>query len=136
MTEENATGALSAEVIDGTFALAREGRTIELREMITAGVPVDTRNARSDTMLIVAAYAQQHDVVAELIRLGASLNIENRMGQTALSCAVFRNDEPLLRTILDAGADPNVGFHSAAQIAEQFQLDRVSAVLAEYASRG
>lgn len=135
MTDDNTVGGLSAEVIDGTFALAREGRTIELREMILAGVPVDTRNARSDTMLIVAAYAQQHDVVAELIRLGASLNVENTMGQTAVSCAVFRNDEPLLRTILDAGADPNVGFHSAAQIAEQFRLDRMSAVLAEYAAR-
>lgn len=130
----NPGSGLSAEVIDGTFDLARAGRVAELTEMINAGVPVDTRNARSDTMLIVAAYAQQRNAVASLIKLGATLDIENTMGQTAVSCAVFRNDEPLLRLLLDAGANPDVGFHTAAQIAEQFQLTRMSEVLAEHAA--
>ncbi len=132
---ENPGAGLSEEVVNGTFALAREGRVAELTEMVRAGVPVDTRNARSDTMLIVAAYAQQPEAVAALIELGADLNVENTMGQTAIACAVFRNDENILRMLLDAGGDPELGFHSALDIADQFQLTQMTAVLLKHAAR-
>ncbi|GAA2536636.1 hypothetical protein GCM10009860_16350 [Microbacterium mitrae] len=135
MTTDNPGAHLSAEVVDGTFDLARTGRVAELTEMIGAGVPIDTRNARSDTMLIVAAYAQQAEAVAMLIALGADLNIENRMGQTAISCAVFRNDETVLQLLLNAGADPELGFHSALAIADQFQLTQMTALLLKHAAR-
>lgn len=135
MNDESSPHALSAEVVDGTFDLARGGRIDELTQMIRAGVPVDTINARSDSMLIVASYAQQSEAVAALIELGADVNVENRMGQTAISCAVFRSDEKILRQLLDAGANPALGFHSAGQIAEQFNLTAMSAVLAEYEAR-
>ena len=120
--DSNGTPAISTEVIDGTFELAREGRVAELAEMIDAGVPIDVRNARSDTMLIVAAYAKQAGAVAELIRRGAALDEENRMGQTAISCAVFRNDSEILELLLSAGANPDAGFRSGLQIAEQFGI--------------
>ncbi|MGF3052399.1 ankyrin repeat domain-containing protein [Microbacterium sp. YY-03] len=132
---ENPGAGLSEEVVNGTFALAREGRVAELTEMVRAGVPVDTRNARSDTMLIVAAYAQQPEAVAALIELGADLNVENTMGQTAIACAVFRNDENILQMLLDAGGDPELGFHSALDIADQFQLTQMTAVLLKHAAR-
>lgn len=135
MTTPNPGAGLSAEVVDGTFALAREGRVAELVEMVRAGVPVDTRNARSDTMLIVAAYAQQAEVVAALIELGADLNVENTMGQTAIACAVFRNDETILQMLLDSGGNPDLGFHSALDIADQFQLTQMTAMLLKHAAR-
>ncbi len=121
--------ALSAEVIDGTFELAREGRVGPMGEMIDAGVPVDVRNARGDTMLIVAAYAKEAHAVAELIRRGASLDEENRMGQTAISCAVFRNDAQILSLLLDAGANPDAGFRTGLQIAQQFGITDMVAIL-------
>jgi uncharacterized protein len=133
--DENPGASLSAEVIDGTFDLAREGRVGPLGEMIDAGVPIDTRNARSDTLLIVSAYARQVEVVRELVKRGAALDIENTMGQTAVSCAVFRGDAEILRVLLDAGANPDVGFRTAAQIAEQFGQAEMSAILAEHAAR-
>ncbi len=135
MMTENPGAGLSEEVINGTFALAREGRVAELKEMIQAGVPVDTRNARSDTMLIVAAYAQQAEAVAALLELGADHSVENTMGQTAVACAVFRNDEPILQMLLDAGADPDLGFRTAHEIADQFQLTQMTAVLLKHAAR-
>lgn len=116
------TGGLSAEVIDGTFDLARTGLAGPLGEMIDAGFPVDARNERGDTMLIVAAYAKQPQSVAQLIAHHAALDTENRMGQTAISCAVFRNDAEILTMLLDAGADPNAGMRTAVQIAEQFGI--------------
>lgn len=124
---------LSTEVIEGTFDLARQGRTGPLGEMIDAGVPINTRNARGDTLLIVATYAEHSDTVRDLIDRGADLNAANAMGQTAITCAVFRKNEPLLRMLLDAGADQNVGAHTAVAVADQFGLTDMRAVLEEYA---
>jgi ankyrin repeat protein len=119
-------------LVDGVFALAREGRTGPLGEMIDAGIPVDILNARGDSLLIVAAYAQQRDTVRELLRRGADTALQNASGQTAVVCAVFRNDEAILRDLLQAGADPELGAHSAGRVAEQFGLARMSAVLEEH----
>lgn len=127
--------ALSLEVIEGTFDLARQGRTGPLGEMIDAGVPIDILNARGDSLLIVATYAEQIDTVAELVRRGAALDTVNLNGQTAVTCAVFRRNEPLLRLLLDAGADQNSGHNTAAATADQFALTGIRAVLDEYAAR-
>jgi ankyrin repeat protein len=126
------TNGLSLEVIEGVFDLARQGHTGPLGEMIDAGVPVDVRNPRQDTLLIVAAYAEHLETVVDLIARGADLDAVNANGQTVVSCAVFRRSEPLLRTLLDAGADQDAGGHSAKQIADQFGLSDMRAVLDSY----
>ena len=121
--------ALSAEVVEGVFDLARRGLTGPLGEMIDAGVPVDTRNGRGDTLLIVAAYQQQRETVVELLRRGADTSVVNGMGQTAIACAVFRNNEGILSALLDAGADPALGSPTGVQIADQFALPRMREVI-------
>lgn len=126
--------AFSPEVIEGTFDLAREGRTGPLGEMIDAGVPIDLRNPRGDSLLIVAAYAEHDETVAELLRRGADVDLVNANGQTAVACAVFRRNETILRLLLDAGADPDAGGSTAAAIADQFGLTGMRAVLEEYAA--
>ncbi|SJN29338.1 putative ankyrin-like protein [Microbacterium esteraromaticum] len=126
------TDGLSNEVIAGTFDLARQGRLGPLGEMLDAGVPVDVRNPRGDTLLIIAAYAEQTDVVADLIARGADKDAVNANGQTAVSCAVFRRNEPLLRMLLAAGADQDAGAHTAREVADQFQLTEMRAVLDSY----
>lgn len=131
MTTPNDPG-LSDEVIEGTFDLARQGRTGPLAEMIDAGVPLNLRNARGDSFLIVATYAEHAETVAELLRRGAEKDAVNNHGQTAIACAVFRRNEPLLRMLLDAGANPDAGHLTADQIAEQFQLADMRAVLTKY----
>ncbi|MEV7631407.1 ankyrin repeat domain-containing protein [Microbacterium sp. NPDC089318] len=123
------TNGLSPEVIEGVFDLARQGRSGPLGEMIEAGVPVDVRNPRQDTLLIVATYAEQAETVAELISRGADLDAVNANGQTALACAVFRRSELLLRMLLEAGADQDAGAHTAKQVADQFGLADMRAVL-------
>ncbi|MCE7482751.1 MULTISPECIES: ankyrin repeat domain-containing protein [Microbacterium] len=135
MTNPTGDSPVSLEVIEGTFDLARQGRTGPLGEMIDAGVPIDVRNPRGDTVLIVATYAEQEHTVADLVRRGADLNALNAAGQTAISCAVFRKNETLLRMLLDAGADPDAGPLSAIAITEQFALPEMRTILDEYAGR-
>jgi ankyrin repeat protein len=122
----------SPALVEGVFALAREGRAGPLGEMLDAGVSLDLVNARGDSLLIVAAYAQQRSAVQELLRRGADTGIVNASGQTAIVCAVFRNDEPILRDLLQAGADPELGSHPARLVADQFGLPRMRAVLDEH----
>ncbi|TFD95250.1 ankyrin repeat domain-containing protein [Cryobacterium lactosi] len=127
---ETRTAAVPSDaIVHGVFELARDGRTGPLGEMIDAGVPVDVVNARGDSLLIVAAYGQQVETVRELLRRGADTATVNSMGQTALACAVFRGNEPILLDLLAAGADPDLGSHSGIQIADQFGLPRMRAVI-------
>jgi ankyrin repeat protein len=131
MTDNNgaAGDGVSAQVVEGVFDLARQGLTGPLGEMIDAGVPIDTRNGRGDTLLIVAAYQQNTETVAELLRRGADTAVVNDMGQTAIACAVFRNNEDILRTLLDAGADPDLGSPTGVEIADQFALPRMREII-------
>ncbi|MBC7723374.1 MAG: ankyrin repeat domain-containing protein [Burkholderiaceae bacterium] len=123
---------VSAEVVEGVFELARTGQTGALGEMLDAGVPPGILNARGDSLLIVAAYAQHADTVAELLRRDVDTSVVNGMGQTAIACAVFRGNEEILRSLLAAGADPLLGANSAVQIADQFGLPSMRAVVEEY----
>ena len=115
----------SAQLIEGVFDLARDGRSGALGEMLDEGVSVDLVNGSGDSLLIVAAYAQHRETVLELLRRGADTGIVNSMGQTALACAVFRDNEPILLDLLEAGADPDLGSHSGIQIADQFGVPRM-----------
>lgn len=118
-----------AAFIDGLFNLSRNGHVDELREMIESGVPLDVTNARGDSLLIVAAYAQQPAIVDLLLGLGARTDVVNAMGQTAISCAVFRNDKEILEKLLATGADPNLGAHPALAIAQQFGISEMIEIL-------
>ncbi|TFD65471.1 ankyrin repeat domain-containing protein [Cryobacterium ruanii] len=100
--------------------------------MIDAGVGLDVVNPRGDTLLIVAAYQQHAETVAELLRRGADASAINAMGQTAISCAIFRNNEVILRLLLEADADPSLGTHSGVAIADQFGLPRMREVIESY----
>jgi len=125
-------GDLNAQIVDGVFDLARQGATGPLGEMIDAGVPIDSRNGRGDTLLIVAAYQQHADTVADLLRRGADTGVVNGMGQTAIACAVFRGNEQILRALLDAGANPDLGSPTGVQIADQFGMPRMREVIESY----
>lgn len=127
-----ASSGLSAAVVDGVFDLARDGHTAELGHMLDSGVPVDLLNTRGDSLLIVASYAEHPETVHDLLRRGAATGVVNAMGQTAIACAVFRGNEAILRLLLEADADPALGAHPAVQIADQFALPRMRAVIESY----
>jgi ankyrin repeat protein len=129
MTAPQLTAA-ELEFLSGMFDLAREGRTAELAEHLDAGLPVNLTNGAGDTLLVLAAYHRRPDTVAMLLARGADHGRVDDRGQTALGCAVFRQDEASVRALLDAGADPDAGPRSARQVAQFFGLAEMARLLA------
>lgn len=60
-----------------------------------------------DTPLIAAARIGYLDAAEELIRRKAKVDAANRMGETALIIAVQQRQLPLVKLLLNAGADPD-----------------------------
>lgn len=109
--------------------LARTGNVVQLRESLDAGVPVNLSTASGDTLLILAAYHVHEPTVQLLVERGADVERVNDRGQTALGAAVFRRAEPIVRTLLAAGANPDTGARSARQIATFFGLAEMNRLL-------
>ncbi|MFP5348106.1 MAG: ankyrin repeat domain-containing protein [Actinomycetes bacterium] len=111
------------------FDLARYGGAEELAAQVDAGLPVNLTNSQGDTLLILAAYHKQADVVRALLDRGADLDRANDRGQTALASAVFRQDGEIVQMLLESGADRTAGRQSAVATAEFFDLPEMVALL-------
>lgn len=117
------------EFLRETFDRAREGDVGALIERFDAGVPVNLTNGSGDSLLILAAYYQQQAVVELLLARQADTGRVNDRGQTALGAATFRRSVPIVRALLAAHADPELGEPSALGIAEFFHLDEMAELL-------
>lgn len=121
--------------VEQIFDLARQGRAEQLAPLLAAGVPANLTNANGDTLLILAAYREQPDVVRLLLEHGADTDRLNDRGQTALVSAVFRNHEPIVRMLLEAGADASLGHQTPEAVAAFFALPEMTRLLAEHRGR-
>lgn len=129
MTDE--TPDLTPEELDvlaQAFDLARSGHP-GLLDVIDRGLPVNLTNHKGDTLLILAMYHRQVDLVRGLLERGADTDRRNERGQTALGCAVFVQSQEGVRVLLAAGADPDAGGPSAREIASYFDLSEMSELL-------
>lgn len=120
------------EALNQVFDLARDGRVEELAALLEQGIPVNLTNANGDTLLILAAYREQPEVVRLLLERGADPDRINDRGQTALVSAVFRNHPEIVRMLLDAGADASLGEQTPEAVAAFFGLPEMARLLAEH----
>jgi ankyrin repeat protein len=75
--------------------------------LLQQGADPNLTGPNGETPLIAAARAGFGDAVDWLVQLGARVNETNRSGETALIIAVQRRQVPIVRTLLNAGADPD-----------------------------
>lgn len=94
------------------FMYAAESAAPEVIRLLLPTAPEGEVNACSVygwTLLSLAAMSNAADSVQLLLDLGAGVNTPGKGGMTPLMCATHRGaaGEPVLRTLLAAGADPN-----------------------------
>ena len=86
-------------------AAAEAGDATALQRLLSAGVPVDARDARGRTALLAATHANQVDIARLLIARGADVNAKDDLQDSAFLYAGAQGRLEILRLTLAAGAD-------------------------------
>ena len=74
------------------FTMAREG-DLTLLDYINHGVDVNLSNQDGNTLLMLAAYAGQEELVRGLVGRGADVDKQNARGQSPLAGVVFKKED-------------------------------------------
>lgn len=100
---------------------AADGDIDKVIETLNKGVNVNASFRRDDselsgmTALMVASSRGYSNMVAELIKRGANVNLKHYSGETALMFAAAKGDAKIVKALVRAGANPNVkvvSFHA------------------------
>jgi len=86
------------------FQNAGAGDSTHLAWMLDAGLPVNLRNERGDTLLMLASYHGQLDTVRLLLTRGANPEQANDQGQTPLAGVAFKGNVAMAELLLQHGA--------------------------------
>ena len=91
---------------DAAADLARNGDAAGLGALLKGGQAVDARDAKGNTLLMLASYHGKTEVVKLLLKSGATVDLRNDKGQTPLGGVAFKGYVEIATLLLDAGADP------------------------------
>ncbi|WP_170019056.1 ankyrin repeat domain-containing protein [Campylobacter sp. RM16190] len=86
---------------------ARKDEVSELEKMIKAGLNVNLKSSKGDTLLMLASYNNSINTVKMLIANGAQVDERNDRGQTPLAGAAFKGYLDVVKALVEAGADIN-----------------------------
>ncbi len=86
---------------------AREGNDELLAPMLTAGMPVNLRDGKGNSLLMLAAYHGHHTTARLLLDHGADPDLANDRGQTPLGGVAFKGRLDLVRLLVEHDANPN-----------------------------
>ncbi len=95
--------ALQRQALD----CARAGETEVLRAMLAAGMPINLRDAKGNTLLMLACYHQHLEAAELLLARGADPDLRNDRGQTPLGGAAFKGYNDIVTLLLRHGAEIN-----------------------------
>jgi len=128
---------VSAVADHAAAELARAGGTAALGARLAAGLAVDARDEKGNTLLMLAAYHGQAETVRMLLGAGAEADGRNAKGQTPLGGAAFKGHAEVVRLLLEAGADPaaDQGGVTAADLAVTFGRHEIVALLQSHSAQ-
>lgn len=87
---------------------ARCGTSSEVVDMLSAGIPADSRDLLGWTALMWAADNNHTDIVHLLLQKGGNVNEQTDAGTTALHFAARGNLTDVMRVLLKQGASTNI----------------------------
>eukprot|EP00053_Salpingoeca_punica_P013153 m.118509 g.118509 ORF g.118509 m.118509 type:complete len:1357 (-) comp16124_c0_seq3:1501-5571(-) len=109
------------------------GNTEALALLVKAGTPVDVVDSSDlSTGLHKAARFGQEKAVRLLLTLGASVNIQDKNGVTALHCAIMRGSFPIVTMLYRAGADASLTAKGSSVSCESMAVDAGFPVIAGF----
>ena len=88
--------------------------------LLNKGADPNLAGKGGDTPLIAAARVGFENATEWLLGLGAKVDTPNRMGETPLIVAVQQREAPIVRLLLNAGADPDRTDHAQGYSARDY----------------
>lgn len=118
---------------DAAADLARNGDATGLGALLKGGLAVDARDAKGNTLLMLASYHGRTEVVKLLLKSGATVDLRNDKGQTPLGGVAFKGYAEIATLLLDAGADPlaDQGGQTPVDYATMFGRQEILVLLRE-----
>lgn len=117
---------------------ARHGDITTLAPMLDAGLPVNLRDEKGNSLLMLAAYHGERAAVELLLVRGADPDDRNDRQQTPLAGVAFKGHLEIARVLLAAGADATAdqgGGRTPAMFAAMFGHTDMLALLNEKSER-
>jgi ankyrin repeat protein len=99
--------------------------------IIQNGANVNAKDGSGNTPLIIATIARFPEGVDLLTRVKALLDVQNRLGETALLKAVQNRDVTSAKLLLDAGANPDISDSSGLSARKAAESDPRAASIAK-----
>jgi ankyrin repeat protein len=142
-TAPQAAGAkpMDADTLDflrQIFGLVREGDSERLAGLIERGMPVNFRNEKGDSLIMLASYHGHLETARLLLAAGADPNVANDQGQTPLAGVAYKGYDAIAALLLAHGAsvegnspDGKTPFMMAAM----FNRVAILAMLSEHGAR-
>ncbi len=96
-----------AELQQNALQFARNGNTETLARMIEAGLPIELKDSKGNTLLMLACYNQQATTSRMLLEKGADPDSRNDRGQTPLGGVAFKGYCNIIELLLKHGANVN-----------------------------
>jgi len=90
---------------DAYFSAGETGDMERLRQLVAAGVLVDTKNYRGSSLLTMAVKNSRFEVFTFLVKSGADVFLEDEHGQNLLMLAALYGHESVVLYLADRGLD-------------------------------
>ncbi|MGJ8582366.1 MAG: ankyrin repeat domain-containing protein [Psychromonas sp.] len=132
--EEAVQSATYTDLMPYYYAAARTGDNEVISEFLNAGLPVDIKNHKGYTALMIATYNGQARIVHSLIAQGANVCAQDNRGNTALMAAVFRGELSIAKSLMSEECDENQqnnAGQTAVMFATLFGREELRALLIE-----
>lgn len=93
------------ELCTMAFNFARNNEYKNLQVMIKAGLNVNLKNHKGDSLLMLASYHNSYECVKMLLENGARVDEKNDRGQTPLAGVCFKGYFEMAKLLVENGAN-------------------------------